>query len=99
MPHPSVRQEEFPFESRIALPEGVQPLPVRRAPERSPEPPGTADFHPPGPEALFPRIFVASEPDGAACEVDLLQDEEFPEAESDVPDQPPDLAENMLHPR
>src|SRR5262249_12553365 len=30
MPDPSVRQQEFPFESRIALPEGVQPLPVRQ---------------------------------------------------------------------
>src|SRR5215831_868766 len=99
MPDPSMRQQEFPFKSRIALPEGVQPLPVRRAPERSPEPPRTADFHPPAPEALFPRIFVVSEPNGAACEVDLLQDEEFPEAEADVPDQPPDLAENVLHPR
>src|SRR5215468_670563 len=99
MPDPSVRQQEFPFKSRIALPESVQPLPVRRAPERSPEPARTADFHPPAPEALFPRIFVASEPDGAACKVDLLQDEEFPEAEADIPDQPPDLAENVLHPR
>src|SRR5262245_29013965 len=99
MPDPSVRQKESPFESRIALPEGVQPLPVRRAPERSPEPPRTADFHPPAPEALFPRIFVASEPDGAACEIHLLQEEEFAEAEADVPDKAPDLAENVLHPR
>src|SRR5215468_12500792 len=63
MPDPSVRQQEFPFESRIALPEGVQPLPVRRAPERSPEPPRTVDFHAPSPNPLFARIFfVASEP-------------------------------------
>src|SRR5215831_15302016 len=99
MPNPSVRQKEFPFKSRIALPKSIQPLPVRRAPERSPEPPRTADFHSPVPEALFPRIFVASEPDGAACEVDLLQDEEFPEAETDVTDQPPNLANYVLHPR
>src|SRR5262249_21965740 len=96
---PSVRQQQLPFESRIALPEGIQPLPVRRAPERSAEPPRMTDFHPPAPEPLFPRIFVASEPDGAACEVDLLQDEEYPEAEADIPDHPPDLAENVFHPR
>src|SRR5207244_12319641 len=99
MPDPSVWQEEFPFESCIALPEGVQPLPVRRAPGRSPEPPRTADFHPPAPEAHFPGIFVAGERDRAACEVDLLQDEEFPEAEADVTDQAPDLADDVLHPR
>src|SRR5262249_55993200 len=84
-----MRQQEFPFESRIALPEGVQPLPVRRAPERSPEPPRTADFQPPAPEPLFPRIFGVSEPNGAACDVDLLQQQEFPEAEAEVPDQAP----------
>src|SRR5262249_9095258 len=99
MPDPSMRQQEFPLESRIALPEGVQPLAVCRAPERSPEPPRTPNFHPPAPEPLFPRIFVVSEPNEAACEVDLLQEQEFPEAEADVPDQPPDLADNVLHPR
>src|SRR5436309_7284578 len=100
MPHPSVRQEEFPFESRIALPEGVQPLPVRRAPERSAEPPRTANFRASSPKTLFPGILsVAGESKGAACEVHLLQEEEFPEAEADVPDEPPDLAENVLHPR
>jgi len=100
MPDPSVWQEEFPFESRIALPEGVQPLPVRRAPERSSEPPRPADFHAPSPEPHFPGIFsLASEPNGAACEVHLLQEEEFPDAEGDVPDEPPDLAESVLRPR
>src|SRR5262245_17331434 len=100
MPDPSARQQEFPFESHIALPEGVQPLPVRRTPERSPKPPRTADFLAPSPKALFPGIFsVASEPNRAACEVHLLQEEEFPEAEADVTDEPPDLAENVLHPR
>src|SRR5262249_15596374 len=64
-----------------------------------PEPPRTPNFQPPAPEPLFPRIFVISEPNGAACEVDLLQEQEFPEAEADVPDQPPDLADNVLHPR
>src|SRR5437870_5467238 len=73
MPDPSVWQEELPFESCIALPEGVQPLPVRRVPERSPEPPRTTDFHAPSPEPHFPGIFsVASKPNGAACEVHLL---------------------------
>src|SRR5436305_2032563 len=92
MPDPSVWQEEFPFESRIALPEGVQPLPVRRAPERSSEPPRPADFHAPSPEPHFPGIFsLASEPNGAACEVHLLQEEEFPDAEGDVPDVLPDM--------
>src|SRR5438093_2865235 len=100
MPDPSVWQEEFPFESRIALPEGVQPLPVRRAPERTSEPPRPADFHAPSPEPHFPGIFsLASEPNGAACEVHLLQEEEFPDAEGDVPDEPPDLAESVLRPR
>ena len=48
----------------------------------------------------FPGIFsVASEPNGAACEIHLLQEEEFAEAEADVPDEAPDLAENVLHPR
>ena len=99
MPDPSVRQEKFPFESRVALPEGVQPLPVRCAPERSSEPARTADFHAPFPEPLFPGIFsVGSEANGAAGEVHLLQQEEFPEAETDVSDEPPDLAENVLHP-
>ena len=73
---------------------------MRRAPERSPEPPRTADFHAPSPEPHFPGIFsLASEPNGAACEVHLLQEEEFAEAEADVPDEPPDLAENVLRPR
>jgi len=59
-----------------------------------------ANFRAPSPEPHFPGIFsVASEPKGAACEVHLLQEEEFPEAEADVPDEPPDLAENVLHPR
>ena len=59
-----------------------------------------ANFRAPSPEPHFPGIFsVASEPNGAACEVHLLQEEEFPEAEADVPDEPPDLAENVLHPR
>src|SRR5262245_44516555 len=72
MPDPSVRQQEFPFESRIALPESVQPLPVRRAPERSPKPARTANFLAPYPEPLFPRIFSV-EANGAACEVLLWQ--------------------------
>jgi hypothetical protein len=89
MPDPSVRQQEFPFESRVALPERVQPFPVRRAPERSPEPERTADFHLPTPEPLFPGILsVARKPNRAACEVHLLQEQEFPEAEADVADKP-----------
>src|SRR5262245_5774693 len=99
MPDSSVRQQEFPFKSRIVLPEGVQPLPVRRALERSPEPPKTVESLSPAPKPLPPGILGVSEPNGAACEVDQLQDQEFPEAEADVPDQPPDLAEDVLHPR
>src|SRR5207247_1880306 len=100
MPDPSVWQEEFPFEARIPFPEGVQPLPVRRAPERSPKPPRTADFLAPSPEPLFPGVFfIAGEANGAGCEVHLLEEQEFPEAEAGIPDEPPDLAENVLHPR
>src|SRR6185369_89946 len=95
----SMRQQEFPFKSRIAFPEGVQPLAMRRAPESSLEPPRTSDFHAPSSEPLFPMGFVAGEAHRAACEIHLLQEEEFAEAETGIPDQSPDLAENVFYSR
>ena len=99
MPDPPMRQEEFPFEFCVALPEGVQPLPVRCATERSTEPPRTANFHAPSSEPLFPGRFVASEANRAACEIHLLQKDEFSEAESGIPHEPPELAENVFYSR
>src|SRR5678809_785483 len=74
MPYPSVRQQEFPFQSRIAFPECVQPLPVSSPAERSSEPAGVTDFPAPSAEAIFPgRESVGSEAERAACEVHALQ--------------------------
>jgi hypothetical protein len=42
---------------------------------------------------------VAGTANGAACEVHLLQEKEFVKAQADVPDEPPDFAESVFHPR